>query len=354
MGAVISLITGAFEIGTLTGLAADALVSAESLALLETEIGTLVEQGLSVAEILDAIGVSEESLAAASSIPYQALQSLAGGGILGLQAASVPGLIAAGVYAFGKDPSLAHNTMALAIWREQIDYLFPGINWLATNIHYLDPLHWARSLFNQVGRALWNQIDQRVRDGLIGGAAQAAGAAGAEVAIRQSRTLYDVLARAMETARWTIHSSYTSAGETYRNLREYYAQLPVDAGRPAYRRRLLGLTEQSSWDHGRGPTTSTTEPKAKAIEEASKEPPESGEHVQDYPPPGGAHQRHAPDWLLPLLLGLYGDLTPEWRSQLKQLGYGSQKRKRQLSPTPASPQADSKRRNRSTRRKNRP
>lgn len=43
---------------------------------------------------------------------------------------------------------------------------------------------------------------------------------------------------------------------------------------------------------------------------------DSGNEIASYGAPGGAHQRVCPDWMLPLILGLSGDIRPTWRSDL--------------------------------------
>ncbi|NMW17390.1 hypothetical protein HKK71_29450, partial [Bacillus paranthracis] len=80
---------------------------------------------------------------------------------------------------------------------------------------------------------------------------------------------------------------------------------------------------------------------------------QSGEFIEKFEAPGGANQRTAPQWMLPLLLGLYGSVT----SALKAYEDGPNKKKRKLSRgssqktkgTSASAKARHKRRNRSSR-----
>ncbi|WAA14048.1 VP3 [Lyfec polyomavirus MAF4] len=43
---------------------------------------------------------------------------------------------------------------------------------------------------------------------------------------------------------------------------------------------------------------------------------DSGQIITSFGAPGGAHQRACSDWMLPLVLGLSGDITPAWRRDL--------------------------------------
>ncbi|AGU68320.1 structural protein VP3 [Butcherbird polyomavirus] len=218
--------------------------------------------------------------------------------------------------------------MALEVWQPPaIDILFPGATEIANGIYSLNPLEWGPSLFNRIAQYLWDSIITTGRR-QIGMATQAA-------TQQAASTLYDLAARAAENARWYV---IETPSRTYQALKDYYSQVSVLPPN-ARRGRALFLADEE--------------------EEILKpqDPDISGESVYREEAPGGAQQRTCPDWMLPLILGLYGTVYPGWRAEvnlLEQNGtQSSQKVQRRRSRPRTSAQAPYQRRNRSSRSKNR-
>nr|WPM83234.1 VP2 [Gammapolyomavirus avis]WPM83241.1 VP2 [Gammapolyomavirus avis]WPM83248.1 VP2 [Gammapolyomavirus avis]WPM83255.1 VP2 [Gammapolyomavirus avis]WPM83262.1 VP2 [Gammapolyomavirus avis] len=337
MGAIISAIAGLFELGALGGLAVDAAVNTAEI---EAFIGELVLQDFSVAEIFDAIETSGIPLAN-TAVPVAELQQTAAtSGLIG-QALSAPSLIAASVKAFAGDPVAAGNNMALQVWRDQMDILFPGAEWFSNAVHNINPLAWAQSLYEQVGQSIWNYMTGNIGQAVIHQIEERTTA----LIVYQSRGIYDILARALETARWTLT---TAAVDTYQTLKGYYGELPAVSGRGEAFRRYHEVAQGRSFFEDSDIQDVLEGKKAQKRIEGPQEM--TGQTIEQQTPPGGAMQRHANDWLLPLILGLYGDLTPEWRYQLKER-LNVPKRKRKLPTTSAGTSPPSKRRYRGVRRK---
>ncbi|AJG44387.1 VP3 [Meles meles polyomavirus 1] len=230
--------------------------------------------------------------------------------------------------------------MALQVWMPQIDYLFPGFSTFARYAQYLDPFVWGPDLINHVSRLFWQALLSEGRR-QIGYAARDLQAASRELATRTATevagTVQDAVARFFENTRWAVSHVTTPYGA----LQNYYRQLsPVN---PPQLRQL----ERRLTDRG-----------VDIRQDEEKHYP-SAEYIEKYGAPGGAGQRHAPDWLLPLLLGLYGDLTPTWRKEIEEQiesedeeDTPQKKRVKRSRPSPGAKATD-KRRHRSTRNKNR-
>ncbi|AWD33690.1 VP3 [Alphapolyomavirus aflavicollis] len=227
--------------------------------------------------------------------------------------------------------------MALIPWRpeEYWDVLFPGINTIARG---LDVAHgWAHSLFQSVGRQIWRALFEETR--------AAIDYAVRDVTLRQTHRLLDGVARMLENGRWVVTNAVEQTGqvvtgaiqntgqllltapsEAYRGLRNYYAELP--GVNPAQRQQMLRAIERQNAQQalrtelGRDVQSVTPSPKSSGFTE-------SGNVIQRYMPPGGAMQRTCPDWMLPLILGLYGDINPTWHTVIEE-EYGPQKKRRRL------------------------
>ncbi|ALN69892.1 VP3 [Betapolyomavirus secumuris] len=200
--------------------------------------------------------------------------------------------------------------MALQIWYPDLDILFPGALPFARFVNYIDPANWAADLYRAVGRYFWERV-------------QAAGInfieqqmeTGRELAMRSVTSLSETLSQYFENARWAVSGLSTSL---YHGLESYYSQLGLSPIQQRQLARNLGHPQPYRYDLYDAPQL-----KGQV----------SATYVTKVDPPGGANQRSAPDWMLPLLLGLYGDLTPSWKDTLEELeaeedGSHSQKAKR--------------------------
>ncbi|CAX87746.1 VP3 structural protein [Bornean orang-utan polyomavirus] len=190
--------------------------------------------------------------------------------------------------------------MALQVWRpwDYYDILFPGVNTFAHYLNILDD--WASSLIHTVSRYVWDAILHESRHQI--------GHASRELVARGSGHFQDLMARLIENSRWVLT---TGPSNVYSHLESYYRQLPgisPPQARDLYRR----LQEKIPDRHQLAVATD-----------------ESAEVIETYPAPGGAHQRVCPDWMLPLVLGLYGDITPTFGEYLRKED-GPQKKRRRL------------------------
>nr|WMX25300.1 putative VP3 [kestrel polyomavirus 1] len=205
--------------------------------------------------------------------------------------------------------------MALVPYMEYIDYLYPGYQTIASYLHHIDPYEWGPRLI----RALWDAIFQITRPQIE----QATTA----IANRARSELLDGLARLLENARWVIVEGPQTL---YRELGDYYRDLPrlrpYQYAQVAARENVSGSKIQLEDDNT-----------------------QSGEFVSPPPVPGGAGQRRCPDWVLPLILGLYGS-PPGQRIAPED---GPPKKKRRRPTTQQGTKITNKRRDRSARIKNR-
>ncbi|AFQ32794.1 VP3 structural protein [bat polyomavirus 4a] len=217
--------------------------------------------------------------------------------------------------------------MALVPYMPDYDIFFPGVSTFARFANYLDPLNWAPDLYHQVARWFWESFLHESRRQI--------GYAGQEVARYATATVQDSLARFFENARWAV-SHFSS--NLYTNLHDYYRELPKL--KPEQARQLARLLEEKV-------------PDKINLHDLDKRT--SAEFVEKVASPGGAHQRHTPDWMLPLILGLYGDLTPTWKAVLEEEEqiHGPSKKKPKTSTPSTRPKTPYQRRNRSSRAKNR-
>lgn len=253
-------------------------------------------------------------------------------GISGLiqTATGASSFVAAGVKAFGFSNELPVQNMALVQWvPEQVDILFPGVSWLVRNVHYFNPATWATEAF----RVLWSQIQRETVRQITYETQRAVQRGGQEL----GNLAVDGLARIVENGQWIVTNTPQRVADgvssAYQGLASYYGQLTHL--RPVQQRQLQ-ISEASATTAA--PVLVTT--------------PQSGEFISQYTSPGGAHQRHCPNWLLPLILGFYN--PPVWNTGKKEAedikNGNSKTRKRQSS---SSAKTNSKRRRVSTRIKNR-
>ncbi|CAX87756.1 VP3 structural protein [Sumatran orang-utan polyomavirus] len=181
--------------------------------------------------------------------------------------------------------------MALIPWRDPdyYDILFPGVQSFSYAIDVIT--NWPGSLFHSIGRYIWDSVTSEAR-GQIGHASN-------QVIVRGTYAFQDSLARILENARWVVQAGPTNV---YNFLDSYYRELPPI--NPAQARQMYRRIGQKY----RMPREAEI-PDRYNLESSESE---SGETVEFYKHPGGANQRVTPDWMLPLILGLYGDITPTW------------------------------------------
>ncbi|AJB28785.1 VP2 [Adelie penguin polyomavirus] len=317
MGGVISAIVGAIEgLVAATGFTEAAILSGEAAAAISAEVATTAAiSGVTEAEAIAALGLTGEQIALLSAVPEAFGQAV--GAATALQTLTgAASLVSAGIHlALYETPAVPrnqHHDMALVPydWGQLLDYEFPGLSFIANTlydaVHTIDPRTWGPSLVNQLLERLWYRARLEIEAEGLRAAGEAAQAAG--------RGLGDVMARFLENTRWAVTETPSNA---YEWLQQYYQDLP--RMRPVqYRQQARALGVDLP---------------AQPVEEAM----DSGDYVAPYPPPGGAGQRTAPQWLLPLLLGLYGDPNPKWD--------GGKAKKRRADPSTQTP---NKRRNRGT------
>ncbi|BAX01891.1 VP3 protein [Rousettus aegyptiacus polyomavirus 1] len=185
----------------------------------------------------------------------------------------------------------------MQVWQPDLnweDVYFPGVLPFARFVNYIDPANWASNLYHAIGRYFW-ETAQRAGTRLI---EQEVRHVSTDLAQRTVTSIAETLARYFENARWAV-SEVTSG--TYGALQQYYSELPPL--RPPQIRALhkrLGEDAPSRYSfdsNGNG----------------------SAQYVDKVDAPGGARQRHTPDWMLPLILGLYGDIYPSWEATLEEL-----------------------------------
>ncbi|QFU78317.1 VP3 [Mastomys natalensis polyomavirus 3] len=213
--------------------------------------------------------------------------------------------------------------MALVPWQDPnlYDILFPGVNTVAHGLNVV--ADWGHSLMGSIGRYVWDLVYSTTRPGIEGPGG---------LSLRQTHNLLDGVSRMLENSRWVITNIQSVAeyvrgarqyvdqvGQAYRGLEDYYRNLGLN---PPQRRALfrkIHPTLESS--------TAVPQRQGTAVPEGVVQD-QSGEVIEMYRPPGGAHQRVTPDWMLPLILGLYGDITPTWATYIKE--DGPQKKKRRV------------------------
>ncbi|QKY77209.1 minor capsid protein VP2 [Rhinolophus hipposideros polyomavirus 1] len=308
MGAFLAVLAEVFELSTVTGLSIETILSGEAFTtagLLESHIANLIAVGgLTEAEALAAVEVSAEAYAALTSLSEtfpQAFAALAATEFATTGTLTVGAAIAAALYPYYYDYSVPisnlNRSMALQQWIPDFDIDFPGVRPLVRFLNYIDPYTWATDLYHSIGRYFW-ETAQRIGQNVI---EEEIGQMTRDLAVRTVYSLSEMIALYFENARWAVSLLPRSI---YNSLETYYAELPginpIQA-RQLYRR--MGEVPLA-----RGPISGGPLPQQF-----------SAQYVERYPPPGGAQQRAAADWMLPLILGLYGDISPSWRRTLEDL-----------------------------------
>ncbi|BAJ53085.1 VP3 minor capsid protein [Betapolyomavirus mastomysis] len=184
--------------------------------------------------------------------------------------------------------------MALQLWFPDVDYNFPGLLPFVRFVNYIDPARWASDLYHAVGRYFWQSVERE--------ASRQIGDLSRDLALRTTQTVGETLARYFENARWAVTN--LPSLNLYSGLETYYSKLsPLNPIRARQLARNLGEEEPYRYDRYDGAQSNQ----------------KSAEYVEKYDSPGGAHQRHTPDWMLPLILGLYGDISPSWGETIKEI-----------------------------------
>ncbi|AOW44157.1 VP2 [Polyomavirus sp.] len=301
MGALLAVFAEVIDLAAATGLGIDAILSAEAITTseaLEALITNLVTlEGFSEAEALTAAGLTAQASAAFAelgSLYPQILYALA------FDSLTVGTAVAAALApnSFDHPTPIANLNMALVRWVPDFDFLFPGFRHLARFINYIDPTNWAPDLYETLGRYVWEGLQRRGErfiDEQIGNIEHV----GREAAIRTVETFTEALARYFENARWAV--SYIPH-HIYSGLEKYYTQLPPL--NPIQIRDVSRRTGLPIPDRTVGPNGENVK---------------SAQYVEKPESPGGAMQRSTPDWMLPLILGLYGDVSPSWGETLQDL-----------------------------------
>lgn len=355
MGAIISIFAAIGEVIAATGFAAETVISGEAAAILGSQISSLVAEGLTTTEALSTLGLSPELFAFTTSLAGAAesggalwtglatgLYGLGGAGVSGI-AGGVQGGIATAAAGLVRFPNISkhRHEMALQIW-QPLDWLYPEAEWLYNAYHYFDPYSWLPSLMDQLGSRFWQYIESTGHRQLTSQASA--------VAVRASNRAFYTLMEQISNAAWYVRNTYDA-------LQHYYSVLPPRYGPPRLRSYLEANRDNLFIDPpDMGPdVTDTSEGRQfegdilRRLKKLFSREQESGERVYKARPPGGAEQMVTPDWLLPLILGLLGDLTPTFAADIRR--YGSENRKRKA--TSDSAPTSYKRRNRGTRPKNR-
>ncbi|BAX01885.1 VP3 protein [Rhinolophus hildebrandtii polyomavirus 1] len=190
--------------------------------------------------------------------------------------------------------------MALQQWIPDYDVDFPGVRPLVRFLNYIDPYTWAADLYHSIGRYFW-ETAQRIGQNVI---EEEITQISRDLAVRTVTSLSELIAVYFENARWAVSLLPRSI---YNSLETYYAELP--GINPAQARQLYRRI-------GEVPLGQRPVP---VLHGGAVPQQFSAQYVERYPPPGGAEQRTAADWMLPLILGLYGDISPSWRRTLEDL-----------------------------------
>lgn len=335
MGAFLAVLAEVFELSTVTGLSVETILSGEAFTtaeLLQSHIANLVTfGGLTEAEALAAAEVSAEAYSALSTLSEtfpQAFATLAATEFATTGTLTVGAAIAAALYPYYYDYSVPisnlNRSMALQQWIPDYDLDFPGVRPLVRFLNYIDPYTWASDLYHSIGRYFW-ETAQRIGQNVI---EEELTDLTRDLAVRSVTSLSEMIAQYFENARWAVSLLPRSI---YNSLETYYTELP--GINPIQARQLYRKLGETPIHRGRGPGGPARVRRSPYLGRGPGGPatifgniqggavPQqfSAQYVERYPPPGGADQRTAADWMLPLILGLYGDISPSWRRTLEDL-----------------------------------
>lgn len=367
MGALLTVLAEVLEVASLTGLSAESILTGEAFTtaeLLQSHIANLVAiGGLTEAEALAATEVTPAAYSALQSLTPNFSQFIAGlaASELAANSAIVVGAALAGAltpynWSNSQPEAMADVEYPVAMYLPDFsDLNFPGVRSLARFLmNYMNPLEWSTSIYDAVGRLFWDRtiaVEKRLGGNVT-----------SDLEYKGERiSVYDTMAKFFENARWAIKAGTL---DLYSSLSDYYADLPsVNPIRARQMARSMGQEVPYRYDRYTNPdwVKKFTEKFASEILETEKVTDaviqQSGDYVVKYEAPGGAFQRVSPDWMLPLILGLYGDISPSWADTVKEIEEeedgpkeGPPKKKTR---THRGSKANNKRRNRSSSRQNR-
>nr|P03098.3 RecName: Full=Minor capsid protein VP2; AltName: Full=Minor structural protein VP2 [Alphapolyomavirus mauratus]AAA67121.1 VP2 [Alphapolyomavirus mauratus]CAB59365.1 VP2 protein [Alphapolyomavirus mauratus] len=337
---IIEMISYLSEISSVTGISVEAILSGEAFAAIDAQVTSLItmEGFLGAETALSSIGLSEDMFIFMQAAPELTstvmtefvresvqtafiFQTVAGSAAFSL--GSLHGYLA-------HEVPIVNRNMAL-IPRRPADYydiLFPGVQ---SFTHALDVIHgWGHSLFQSVGEYIWDTL-RRETQGAVESAVR-------DLSLQTTHQFLDAIARMMENSRWVVTNLPREAySRIYGGLQNYYAELP--GINPAQRRqieRALEYSNRPSIEDANSRQVLEAELGRPDVQRRSQQQEdssswfESGANIMRYFAPGGAHQRVTPDWMLPLILGLYGDISPTWQTYIDEVEYGPKKKKRRF------------------------
>ncbi|BAQ55574.1 VP2 minor capsid protein [Bat polyomavirus 6b] len=307
MGALLAVLAEVFELSAATGFTVDSILTGEAIVadeLLQAYTTNLVAlEGFTQTEALLAAGFSPEAAYLLTSLAPnfpEAFSLLAGAesvvhGSLFIGAATSAALTPYSYDYATPIADLNQHLMALQVWRPEDweDIYFPGVLPFARFVNYIDPANWASNLYHAIGRYFWESA-QRAGTRLI---EQEVRHVSTDLAQRTVTSIAETLSYYFENARWAV--SHLSSN-IYGGLQQYYSELPPlrpHQVRALHKRLGEKIPDRFNLESSKG----------------------SAQYVDKYDSPGGARQRHTPDWMLPLILGLYGDILPSWETTLEEL-----------------------------------
>ncbi|AGV77093.1 minor capsid VP3 protein [African elephant polyomavirus 1] len=201
--------------------------------------------------------------------------------------------------------------MALQLWFPPVDYLFPGVTQFSRFLRYIDPTQWGPELFHHLTQAFFSTFRDATRRQLTD--------ASRNIAERTAKTLVETLVDLLTNATWAIAHL---PSDVYTFLDNYYEELPPlnPAQFSGIRKRLGKVNPYEQQDVF-----------ANTV---------SAEFVTKVTAPGGAMQKHAPDWVLPLLLGLFDE---DYRQVTPRDGPAAKRRRTTLRTIQKTPPKTGKR-----------
>lgn len=303
MGAVISVILDLIELISVTGFEAESIISGEAAAIVESQLSSLaVIENASAAEVLSTFGLNETSYSLLVNFP-QAFENAVYTAQLIQTVSGASSLIAAGIETQPFQIFDAGSNMALQQWRpDYIELFIPGYRHFEYYFNVLSG--WGESLVNTVSRAFWEALLSETRQTARLLASSAVDNV-YNVGEQGLQNIQNALVGLIEGARWALRFP----GNVYHNLEMYYAQLP-GLTPPQVRSIQKRLEEARNY----GPSVQVDDSENSVFSEHL-----SGDYIFRGEAPGGARQRQTPDWMLQLILGILGDITPFFKEVIEEV-----------------------------------
>lgn len=302
MGLLISVFLDLLDLVAITSFDVEAIVSGDAAAIVASQIAAqTVLESAELTEVLSSFGLTEASYAALSSFPT-AFQEAVDNVLLLQTLSGLSSYIAVGLSL--QTYEIPDTNMALQIWTPDIlDEIIPGYRQFQ---YYLDVLSgWGQSLVRTVGRAFWEAVIDETTSRLqrIGSSSlQAAENAGLQTVENVRQAIVTVV----ENARWAIRTPVN----IYGSLSDYYSRLP--GLNPAQLRELNSRLQSNAHNI--------------QIDSYSAPDSLSGQYIERPQSYSGINMRPVPDWLLPLILGILGDLSPFFEEIVEEVENGSKKK----------------------------